>query len=254
MTSRIVALGTGFITAVIVSPVVLLIGMSAYRGLAGHDRTQRFPPEELAIEIAAWVLGALVSAYVAQKISGAVTAVTSACLGMAIFAVNGIFFVAEAMPPTFWLAGSVGCLAASVVGAGLARSRYVPPMPVTVEAQTSPDEEPWGYGAEDERVDQQQSFADRTGQSGAMRAGTALLLAGGGLTLLAELLLPADTHSIAWGAVLSGCGAVWLWLTIRCPKCRARVVWQTFTTAAVTDAQRLARSRGACPKCGYSPP
>jgi hypothetical protein len=55
------------------------------------------------------------------------------------------------------------------------------------------------------------------------------------------------------GTVVAGISFVWSCLAIRCPRCRTRVIWHSYSHRSAGDAQVRARYQVVCPACGFDP-
>jgi predicted RNA-binding Zn-ribbon protein involved in translation (DUF1610 family) len=100
------------------------------------------------------------------------------------------------------------------------------------------------------------SFAKRTGQAWRFRLTQSISILGF-LTIVAGWWTIKGPHGAALilvGTLLGGVGFVGQCLSVRCPRCAVAVVWHTFNTRRVAEAQVAAQYQLVCPKCGYDPP
>lgn len=99
------------------------------------------------------------------------------------------------------------------------------------------------------------SLLQRTGQAWKLSLGNGILVIGGALIVGGEFLLkgPASMTSILIGTLVGIAGFTWECLSVRCPQCRVKVVWYTYTHRSHRDAITWARHQPTCPKCGYDP-
>ena len=57
---------------------------------------------------------------------------------------------------------------------------------------------------------------------------------------------------IVIGNVIAGVGAfAWMCLFVRCPKCKARVVWMNANAVGPNQFLEDVLENGRCPRCGY---
>jgi hypothetical protein len=100
------------------------------------------------------------------------------------------------------------------------------------------------------------SFAERTGQARGLLFSRMVSIAGG-FGIFAGWALPRWPYQmqlILAGTVVGVAGFVWQCLSVRCPRCRAAVVWHTFKTRKWNEADQASVSLGTCPRCGFDPP
>lgn len=87
---------------------------------------------------------------------------------------------------------------------------------------------------------------------------TAMALMAIGLYLTVVLSRDADSYQrgllCVFGGLTLGLGAmIWLIVSVRCPRCHARLIWRAATTREARDwLGELLRS-GTCPSCGFEP-
>lgn len=55
------------------------------------------------------------------------------------------------------------------------------------------------------------------------------------------------------GLFLSFAAMIWVALSVRCPKCGARLIWRAATTHGVGDWLGDLLRSGTCPSCGFAP-
>jgi hypothetical protein len=99
------------------------------------------------------------------------------------------------------------------------------------------------------------SFATRTGQAGRLSAARWVSIVGG-LLMFAGWARSTEPYAVSlllWGTFVGVVGFVWQCLAVRCPKCRVAVVWHTFNTRKVSEAEAAALHQETCPRCGYDP-
>ena len=58
---------------------------------------------------------------------------------------------------------------------------------------------------------------------------------------------------VVGGTIAGLVGFVAQCLSVRCPRCRAAVVWHTFNTRNASEAGLVAAYQATCPRCGYEP-
>lgn len=99
------------------------------------------------------------------------------------------------------------------------------------------------------------SFAERTGQRRRQAVSQGIVVASGALFLVVLLWRALPHRPLIWLAsiVLGAIGFVAHCLSVRCPRCRVAVVWHTYNTRSVRDAETAATYQTVCPRCGYDP-
>ena len=100
------------------------------------------------------------------------------------------------------------------------------------------------------------TFAERTGQAGRLTAARAIMMIAGGMYLLAwsGYVRPHAVKLIALATLVGLVGFVGECLAVRCPSCKAAVVWHIYKTRSASEADATALSQSVCPRCGYDPP
>lgn len=99
------------------------------------------------------------------------------------------------------------------------------------------------------------SFAELTGQARRLRIAQAGIILGG-LIIVAgwwQMKGPLGVWLTLLGTALSCLAFAAECLSVRCPKCRAAVVWHTFRTRRVSEADAAATYQTVCPKCAFDP-
>ena len=100
------------------------------------------------------------------------------------------------------------------------------------------------------------SFAQRTGQARRLAATRAIMTLAGFMYLLAwsGYVRPHAVKLIALATLVGLVGFVGECLAVRCPSCKAAVVWHIYKTRKASEADATAVSHSVCPRCGYDPP
>jgi hypothetical protein len=104
---------------------------------------------------------------------------------------------------------------------------------------------------------QRPGFVHRIGQSRRLVIGRLISMTGGVAIFLYWLFWTGTSWGvwIGLGGTLVGLtGFVWECVSVRCPRCRAAVVWKTFNTRSPNAAQVAIWNQATCPACGYDPP
>jgi hypothetical protein len=118
MRSPFVSLSIGWLAGLFVAALTGLAAAIAYGGgLRGAQRLSE--GEKAACELAGWAVGALVGSYVAAKLHSGLRPLLALLLGVALYVVNGTYFMWMPMPASFWLIGAVVSVGGSIAGAAL---------------------------------------------------------------------------------------------------------------------------------------
>jgi hypothetical protein len=212
----------------------------------------------MSLELGGWLVGSFGGALMAQRLGASLSSFSAVVFGLALFAVNGLYDLSDPLPLLFWVTGTLACVAGSVAGACMR-----PPKPAVVEKSAGPEREHGNARGTQQEVAallaaslSKRSFLQRTGQAGKYSAGNALALTGAGLMLAGWFLLSGYRASVtsAVGAGVGMVGLAFQCLAIRCPRCRAKVVWEALSTRPHGVASYWAELQQVCPKCGYDPP
>ena len=99
------------------------------------------------------------------------------------------------------------------------------------------------------------SFARKTRQHRRLYLAQAVLIVGG-LAIMGGCRAMNETYGATLtliGTLVGAIGFIAMCMAVRCPRCRAAVVWHTFNTQSAAEAQDAAIFQTSCPKCGYNP-